>query len=154
MQFVMMPVFFFGKIVAVGVLVGKRVRVGGSVVGVGDGMGVQVGVAAFQGVDHNLGRARDHHRQRDQVQGRQLFPQKREGKRRPDEGGHRVIGAGLRRAEGALGPDVEENAEPVGHEAQNEGRPDPIAAGNSSPRSRAMARAPKPEKTPFRMTIS
>ena len=62
------------------VVMGDRMGVGTAVVGVGEAMPVRMGVIADQGIRNNYSTACQHYSQRQEIPGRQLFPEEQEGK--------------------------------------------------------------------------
>ena len=97
-----------------------RVGVGAAVVRVHEGVLVQMRVVANQRIDHDERRTGEHDREGNQIDARELFVQEHERQKRPDERRDGVIGAGFRRAEIALRADIEEDAQTIRHEAQQQ----------------------------------
>ena len=104
------------------VVVGVRDRVGvrDPAVGMGVDMLVRVRVAAGQRVRDHQRRARRHHCQGEQVHPGQPLMQEHKGERRPDERRNGIVCAGFCGPEGLLRPYIQENAQAVGHEAQQQ----------------------------------
>ena len=91
-----------------------------SIVGVYKGMLMNMRMVSDHGIDHDKHSARKHNSQRKQIQSGQLLMQYEERQKSTYKGRDRVISAGFRRAENALRPDIEENTQPIGHEAKNQ----------------------------------
>lgn len=117
---VMMAVLPFRDQMIVIVRVRDRVGVGAAVVRVHKGVLVQMRVVADERIHHNERGAGKHDREGDEIDARELFVQEHERQKRPDERRHGIVGAGFRRAEIALRADIEENAQPVRHKAEQQ----------------------------------
>lgn len=109
--------FSHEMVVAVGVR--DRVRVDAAAVEMRVGMRVRMRVVPHERIDHDERRTRDHHGERRKIHPRQVFPQQQERKKRPHERRNGIVGTRLRRPERVLGAHVQEDAEPVGHKAED-----------------------------------
>ncbi len=116
------PVLVIGQIMIVGMRVHHRVGMCRSVMGMRESMPVQMGMLPYKGIgDHQCGTGNHHD------QGCEIFPcktliQKHEREESTGKRCHCIIGAGLCRAQNALGPYIQENAESVGNEPQQKSR--------------------------------
>ncbi len=99
------------------------------VVGVGEGVGVRVGVAFGQGVHDHEPSPRRHDQQGDHIGAGQRSPEQHKGEKGPHKGRDGVIRAGLRRPEAPLCPDIEENAQAAGYKSKEHGSQGAAKAG-------------------------
>ena len=139
-------------IMAVGVR--DRMRVNAATVKMRVDVLMRMRVMPYERVDDYEPSSRNHHDERAEVDPRQAFFQQKKRNKRPDERRDGVIGARFRGAKHILGAHIQEDAEPVGHEAENERGAMCMKPGIGSCFAHAMASAPNPENTPLRTTIS
>ncbi len=90
-----------------------RVAVRASVVGVYEGMLMNMRMISDHGIDHDEHGPRKHDSQRKQIHSGQLLMQDEKRQKGADKRSDRVVSAGFRRAENTLRPDVQENTQPV-----------------------------------------
>jgi hypothetical protein len=90
-----------------------RMAVRASVVGVYEGMLMNMRMISDHGIDHDKHGPRKHDSQRKQNHSGQLLMQNDKRQKSADKRGDSIVSAGFRRAENTLRPDVQENTQPV-----------------------------------------
>ena len=115
-----MSVAPLGAIVIMLMRVGYGVGMGAAVVRVGERVLVGVRMASDEGIRYRQRGAGAHDRQRGQIRPGQPLPQEHKGEKHADERRDRVIRARFRRAEHALGADIQKNAQAVSDKAQKQ----------------------------------
>ena len=97
-----------------------RVAVRAPIVGVYEGMLMNMRMISDHGIDHDKHGPRKHDGQREQIHPGQLLMQDEKRQKGADKRSDRVVSAGFRRTENALRPDIQENTQAVCHIAEKQ----------------------------------
>ena len=97
-----------------------RVAVRASIMGVYEGMLMNMRMVSDHGVNHDEHGPRKHDSQRKQIHSGQLLVQDEERQKSTYKRRDSIVSAGFRRAENTLRPDIQENTQPVCHIAEKQ----------------------------------
>ncbi len=114
------PVYPFRDDMIMLVRMRDRMAVRASVVGVYEGMLVNMRMISDHGIDHDKHGPRKHDSQRKQIHSGRLLMQDEKRQKSADKRSDSIVSAGFRRAENTLRPDIQENTQPVCHIAEKQ----------------------------------
>lgn len=97
-----------------------RVAVRAPIVGVYEGMLMDMSMISDHGIDHDKHGPRKHDSQRKQIHSGHLLMQDDKRQKGTDKRSDSIVSACFRRAENALRPDIQENTQPVCHIAEKQ----------------------------------